>query len=57
LDVFFDHISVSDLRNGVSAINGLDLLVVVLMTEGGQESNRMQRDIGSLSDNDDLLKV
>jgi len=57
LDVFFNHVSVSDLRNGVSAINGLDLLIVVLMTEGGQESNRMKRDVGSLSNNNDLLKV
>jgi len=57
LNVFFDHVSCSNLGNGVSAIDSLDLFLIVLMTESGQVSNRNERDVRFLSNNDDLLKV
>ena len=57
LNVLFNHVSCSNLGNGVSAIDSLDLLLVVLMTESGQVSNRNERDVRFLSNNDDLLKI
>jgi len=57
LDVLLDHVSRSNLGDGVGAIDSLNLFLVVLMAERGQVSDRAERDARFLSNNDDLLKV
>jgi len=57
LDVLFYQIGVSNLSNGVFAVDSLDLFLVILMTESGQKSNRMERNVRFLSNNDDLFEV
>jgi len=57
LDVLFDQIGVSNLSNGVSAVDSLYLFLVILMRESGQKSNRFERNVRFFSDNDDLFEV
>jgi len=57
LNVFFDHVSFSNLRNSVGAVDSFNLLLIVLMAERSQESNRMEGDERSFSNDDNLLEV